>query len=205
MTTPVKRPTGRDEVVEALLDAAEHLFERDGPADVSLRSIAREADVNHGLVHRHFGTRDDLVDRLLERMAARWTDELEATGDYLGAIESILGTDDEASTTAGAWIRLLAWSLLTEPPDRSGAVQRRHATLDRLPSLLPDGEPGDATLTTAAALALVFGWRFFHPYIRAALHLEDAEFTELQDAMRTHLHRIVAQPSDTPAGSTRGA
>ena len=205
MTTPVKRPTGRDEVVEALLDAAERLFERDGPADVSLRSIARAADVNHGLVHRHFGTRDDLVDRLLERMAARWTAELEATGDYLGAIESILGTDDEASTTAGAWIRLLAWSLLTEPPDRSGAVQRRHATLDRLPPLMPDSEPGDATLTTATALALVFGWRFFHPYIRAALHLEDIEFTQLQDAMRTHLHRIVAERSDAPAGPSRDA
>jgi AcrR family transcriptional regulator len=203
MTTPVKRPTGRDEVVEALLDAAERLFEQDGPADVSLRSIARAADVNHGLVHRHFGTRDDLVDRLLARMAGRWTAELEASGDYLGAVESILGTDDEASATAGAWIRLLAWSLLTEPPDRSGAAQRRYATLDRLPPLLPDGGAGDASLTTAAALALVFGWRFFHPYIRAALHLEDTAFTELQDAVRTHLHRIVAvtQPSETPAGS----
>jgi TetR/AcrR family transcriptional regulator, repressor for neighboring sulfatase len=205
MTTPVKRPTGRDEVVEALLDAAELLFARDGPADVSLRSIARAAEVNHGLVHRHFGTRDDLVDQLLARMAARWTAELEASGDYSGAIDSILGTDDEASATAGAWIRLLAWSLVTEPPDRSGAVQRRHATLDRLPPLLPDGETGDASLTTAAALALVFGWRFFHPYIRAALHLEETDFTELQDAVRTHVHRIVAQPSDTPAGSARGA
>jgi AcrR family transcriptional regulator len=199
MTTPVKRPTGRDEVVEALLDAAERLFASDGPADVSLRSIARAADVNHGLVHRHFGTRDDLVDRLLERMAGRWTDELEATGDYQGAIESILGTDDEASTTAGPWIRLLAWSLLTEPPDRSGAAQRRHATLDRLPALHPDGPSGDAAVTTAAALALVFGWRFFHPYIRAALHLEDADFPALQDAMRTQLHRIVAETADARA------
>ena len=113
MTTHVKRPSGRDEVVEALLDAAGRLVAVAGPGDVSLRSIARAAGVNHGLVHRHFGTRDDLIDRLMERTAAKWTEELESTRDYLAAIESILGSDDEAPTTAGAWLRLLAWSLLT--------------------------------------------------------------------------------------------
>ncbi len=191
MTTDVKRPTGRDEVVEALLDAAERLFSTARPGDVSLRSIARAAGVNHGLVHRHFGTRDDLIDRLMERTATKWTEELERTHDYLAAIESILGPDDRASTTAGAWLRLLAWSLLTEPPDRWGAVQRRYATLDRLPALLTDGGPEDTVITTAAALALAFGWRFFHPYLRAALGLEDVDFTVLQDAMRAHLRRLV--------------
>jgi len=117
--------------------------------------------------------------------------ELESKRDYLAAIESILGSDDEAPTTAGAWLRLLAWSLLTEPPDRSGAVQRRYATLDRLPPLLTDGKRDDASVTTAAALALVFGWRFFHPYIRTALHLDAVDFTVLQDAMRSQLHRLV--------------
>src|SRR5262249_3570623 len=142
--------------------------------------------------------RDDLVDRLLERMSGRWTDELDATGDYVGAIESILGSDDEASATAGAWIRLLAWSLLTEPPDRSAAAQRRHATLHRLPSITPDASSGAAARTQAAALALVFGWRFFHPYIRAALHLEGDDFADLQDAVRTQLLRILAETTDAP-------
>jgi TetR/AcrR family transcriptional regulator, repressor for neighboring sulfatase len=202
MTTPVKRPSGRDEVVEALLDTAQRLFARTGPGEVSLREIARAAGVNHGLVHRHFGTRDDLVDRLMERMAATWTQELVATGDYLAAIDSILGSDDEAPTTAGAWLRLLAWSLLTESPERSGAVQRRYATLDRLPPLLAGTDPDDATIATAAALSLVFGWRFFHPYIRAALHLDDVDFTELQDAMRSQLHRLV---DDATGAATAGA
>jgi AcrR family transcriptional regulator len=203
MTTPVKRPTGRDEVVEALLDAAERLFGTAGPGDVSLREIARAADVNHGLVHRHFGTRDDLIERLMERTAARWTRELETSGDSVGAIESILGSDEEASATAGAWIRLLAWSLLTEPGERSGAVQRRHATLDRLPPMLPHDAPGDATTTTAAALALVFGWRFFHPYICAALHLEEVDFGVLQGAMRTHLHRVLGDRTDAGRATDR--
>ena len=190
MTTVVKRPTGRDEVVEALLDAAARLLATNPPDDVSLRGIAREAGVNHGLVHRHFGTQDDLIDRLLERSARNWTTELEASGDYERAIESILGSDDEAEATAGTWIRLLAWSLLTDPPATSVERHRRYATLDKLPPLL-SGDDDRATTTTAAALSLVFGWRFFHPYIRAALNVEGAEFAPLQDAMREELRHLV--------------
>lgn len=183
MTTNVKRPSGRDEVVEALLDAADRLFATSGPADVSLRAIAREADVNHGMVHRHFGTRDDLVDRLLERIAARWTAETQATGDFTSALDAILASPEEAEASAGTWLRLLAWSLLTDSGSRSGEAQRRYATLDLLPGMLEQREPSDAAIATATALALVFGWRFFHPYIRAALHLEDVPFDALHDAM----------------------
>jgi AcrR family transcriptional regulator len=193
MATAVKRPFGRDEVVGALLDAANRLFATEAPADVSLRGIARAAGVNHGLVHRHFGTRDVLVDRLLERIAAEWTADVQSSGDFGRAIDSILGTPSEAEGSASTWLRLLAWSLLTDPPGRSGEAQRRYATLDLLPGMLRDREPGEAAITTAAALALVFGWRFFHPYIRAALHLEDASFETLHDAIGRRLRKL-AEP-----------
>ena len=190
MSAAARRPFGRDEVVEALLDAANRLFSSAAPADVSLRGIARAAGVNHGLVHRHFGTRDALVDRLLERIAARWTLEVESLDDFAAAIDSILGDPAEAEASASTWIRLLAWSLLTDAPGRSGEVQRRYATLDLLPGKLNDREPDDAALTTAASLALVFGWRFFHPYIRAALHLEEESFETLHGAMRRSLRKL---------------
>jgi AcrR family transcriptional regulator len=199
MTTAVKRPSGRDEVVEALLDAANRLFSLTGPADVSLRAIARDANVNHGLVHRHFGTRDDLVDRLLERTAAQWTADAQSAGNFEAAIDLILGSGDDAATSAGTWLRLLAWSLLTDAPARSGEAQRRYATLDLLPGLLEDRDAHDAAITTAAALSLVFGWRFFHPYIRSALHLDTDDFTALHDAMRDKLHELI----DPDASVTR--
>lgn len=145
-----------------------------------------------GMVHRHFGTRDDLIDRLLERIAARWTVQTQATGDFGAAIESILGPTDDAATSAGSWIRLLAWSLLTDDGRRSGDSQRRYATLDLLPGMLPHDDPDEAAHITAAALALVFGWRFFHPYIRAALHLEDDDFAEIHASMARLVQRLLA-------------
>ena len=181
MATPVKRPTGRDEISDAVLDAAERLFAAAGPVDVSLRGIAVEAGVNYGLVHRHFGTKDELFDRLLARYAERWIAQLDAGADYDTALETLLSP----SPTTGAYLRLLAWTLLSD--DKGADAHRRHAALDRLPELR-DGE--DAATTTAAALALVFGWRFFHPFIRAALHLDDLDPAELHEAIRAELHRM---------------
>jgi TetR/AcrR family transcriptional regulator, repressor for neighboring sulfatase len=51
---------------DALLAAAVELFAEHGPASVSIRDIARHAGVNHGLVHRHFGSRDELLAEAIE-------------------------------------------------------------------------------------------------------------------------------------------
>jgi TetR/AcrR family transcriptional regulator, repressor for neighboring sulfatase len=188
VAAPVKRPSGREEILDAVLDAAERLFADAGPADVSLRAIAREAGVNYGLVHRHFGTKGALFDRLLQRYAERWADQLGGDPDYQQAVELLLGESAET----GAYLRLLAWTLLSTDDAGTADAHRRHATLDRLPPLKEGGQPGDdPAIATAAALALVFGWRFFHPFIRAALHLEERDPSELHEAVRGQLREMI--------------
>lgn len=194
MATDVNRPTGRSQIVDAVLDAAERLFAAAGPADVSLRAIAEEAGVNYGLVHRHFGTKDVLFDQLMQRYADRWLAQLEADPDYDAALGQILGAGFDASRN----LRLLAWALLSDSEGYARTYQS-HAALDRLPELLEQRgvDREAATLDTAAALALAFGWRFFNPFIRAALHLDDrgaAGDAELEGAIRDHLHRIAGSP-----------
>ena len=193
MATSVKRPTGRDQILDAVLDAAERLFASSGPADVSLRAIAAEAGVNYGLVHRHFGTKDALFDQLMQRYAQRWLAELEEHGDYDAALDRLMGKDFENSPN----LRLLAWTLLSTNNAQHGDAYRRHAALDRLPEMLQEAgvPPDEAAIDTAAALAFAFGWRFFNPYIRAALHLDSSDSTSgpsLQAAMRAHLRRIAS-------------
>lgn len=184
MATSVKRPTGREEISDAVLDAAERLFAAAGPNEVSLRAIAQEAGINYGLVHRHFGTKDELFERLMQRYAERWTVRLEAGElDYDGALEQMLGTGRDA----GAYLRLLAWTMLSERP-ASWDPHRRHAELDRLPAMR--GDDDGAVLATAAGLAFAYGWRFFGPFIRAALHLDDRADEELTHEMRAVLHSI---------------
>lgn len=52
---------------QALLDAAERLLVTHGHAAVTTRSVAKEAGVNHGLVHYYFGSMEHLLLRVLER------------------------------------------------------------------------------------------------------------------------------------------
>lgn len=67
--TPVTDPGAR----ERLLDAAERLFLVSGCDAVSVRAINAAAGMNPAAVHYHFGSRERLVEALLEsRLATVW-------------------------------------------------------------------------------------------------------------------------------------
>lgn len=53
---------------EALIDAAESLFARDGIEGASLRAVMRDASADPGAVHYHFGNREQLAAAVLDRV-----------------------------------------------------------------------------------------------------------------------------------------
>src|SRR4051794_15842321 len=61
-------PVGRAEVVAAVLEAAADLFAERGPAATSIRDIAARSRVNHGLIHRHFGSKHSVVAAVLDHL-----------------------------------------------------------------------------------------------------------------------------------------
>src|SRR5690242_21845245 len=63
------KPLGKDEVVAAVLAAAGELFAEKGPAATSIREVATRAGVNHGLLHRHFGSKRQLLAATLQHLA----------------------------------------------------------------------------------------------------------------------------------------
>jgi AcrR family transcriptional regulator len=64
----------RVDAMDAFLDAAERLLITEGYAGVSVRRLAEEAGVNHGLVHYYFGSMEELFLRVLERFTVRLTE-----------------------------------------------------------------------------------------------------------------------------------
>ena len=84
----VTATAARVEAEEALLDAAERLLVSVGYASITTRSVAKEAGVNHGLVHYYFGSMENLLLRVLER----FTDTLvERQREVLDKDEDVLG------------------------------------------------------------------------------------------------------------------
>ena len=81
-----------------ILDVAERLFAEQGYAATSLRHIIAEAGVNLAAIHYHFGSKEELLDGLVARIAVPVNadriarlDRLEAeAGDAMPAVEAIL-------------------------------------------------------------------------------------------------------------------
>jgi TetR/AcrR family transcriptional regulator, tetracycline repressor protein len=75
-TRPVAAPrinrTARGMTTEAVLAAATDILERDGLLGLSMRSLATELGVSTSTVYWHAGTRDELLDKLIEQI----TDQL---------------------------------------------------------------------------------------------------------------------------------
>ena len=71
MTQKVSSQRPRGQVTrELILDVAERLFAQHGPAGVTIRSIASEADTNTQALNYHFGTKDRLFEEMFRRRVA---------------------------------------------------------------------------------------------------------------------------------------
>jgi AcrR family transcriptional regulator len=57
-----------DDAAARIVDAAERLFIRDGIDATSLRAVTREAGVNVAAIHYYFGSRDELLRAVLDRV-----------------------------------------------------------------------------------------------------------------------------------------
>lgn len=180
-----KIPTGRAEVAAAILEAATDLFAERGPAATSIRDIAARSNVNHGLVFRHFGTKEQLVGAVL---------------DHLGAnLSALLGTDTPPAVlekSLDRQMRVMARTVLDGYP--AGQLQKRFPNiatlLDGVRPLYDDDVK--ARLAVANALALQFGWRLFAPILRSATGIEELTDAEIRQATGAEVQRILG-PADT--------
>lgn len=166
MSAGAARPHGEQEVKEAVLDAAAALFAEKGPAATSLREIATAAGVNHGLIHRHFGSKGRLVRAVHDHLAQR----LAATGSFSEAsVASALEAFHTLEDHRTYWIVLTRTMLdgeLSEvlASDLSGA-RRMVATLQ---AALPEEAPLDARDLVAMAFAFSLGWLLLREFIQVA-------------------------------------
>lgn len=164
------RPQGREAVREALIEAATELFASRGASAVSVRDIAKKARVNHGLVHRHFGSKSALQKEVVERLVAVVSaNVLPAEGDD---ISSLIRRTFQGTTTAthDTYFRILARALLDgEDVD---SIQSRFPVAQMLVAAAEKSGVERPRMYVARRIATGLGWLLFEPYIRAATGLK---------------------------------
>ena len=173
-------PIGREEVAAAILDAAAELFAERGPAATSISDIAARSKVNHGLVFRHFGTKEQLVGAVLDHLGANLT-ELLAAGVPAEQIDA----------AADQQLRVMARTLLDGYP--AGQLQKHFPNVAALLEQVRSRHDSDAgaRLAVANALALQFGWRLFEPILRSAAGIEELPAADLRAAVGDEVARIL--------------
>jgi AcrR family transcriptional regulator len=114
---------------ERILDTAEELFADQGISGTSLRALTRAADVNLAAVHYHFGSKEGLLDAVVERRGGPINrqridalDQLEAV-DAPATVEAIL----EAFLMAGV-------EQYREMPEMTQRLSRLVARIDAQPA-----------------------------------------------------------------------
>jgi TetR/AcrR family transcriptional regulator, repressor for neighboring sulfatase len=175
-------PTGREAVAAAILKAATDLFAERGPAATSIRDIAARSKVNHGLVFRHFGTKEQLVGAVLDRLGTDLTELLDS-GAAADVLEKALDRQ----------MRVIARTVLDGYPAEQ--LQKRFPNVAGLLDAVRPRHDTEisARLAVANALALQFGWRLFAPILRSATGLDELTDAELRQAVDAEVARI-AEP-----------
>jgi AcrR family transcriptional regulator len=141
---------------QTILAAARDLFAAHGVDGVSVRRIAAEAGVDHALVHRYFGAKDDMVAAILlaegERMSRMGRSNADGTASLTALHEVLLHAVTEGRTSVLLMLRAEIDGLRPECM-LEGAPLRPLALLQQwLAEHAPEGSAPDTQ-----ALAMVVG------------------------------------------------
>jgi AcrR family transcriptional regulator len=158
---PVRR-LPRAQRREQILVAATEAFARNGFAATSLDDIAAQAGVTRVLLYRHFDSKTDLYQAVLDRMCARLEAHVEEpVGGFTDAsIDGLLA----AAVESPAGFRLLFQHAAREPEFKAQAEQfRRDITqgaYTQISAMLPDEAWAHwaAQLAPTAAIEAVIAW-----------------------------------------------
>jgi AcrR family transcriptional regulator len=182
------KPHGGEEIVSAVLDAAERLFVARGPSHVRLRDIAKEANVNVTLIYRHVGAKDDLLRAVASRLVHNGQGHINQQSSWHDVVSLLFRPTEEYFD----FTHLLAWLLLegTQPTD----LEQLLPVVDGIVGQLDEsaGVSGSRH-TIAAVLAMSFGWQMFGPLLRRWLTDPTDNADELVEPISSYLTRLAEQ------------
>lgn len=197
---------GRAEATRRILAAARELFVGDDPDSVTIRRIAAAAQVNHALVHRYYGSKDELLAAVLEREAEFFAAIVDQCPDADAAALALF----DALGDRGDFVTMLTRATLsghsvTRRSFESGALHRLAAIAAGTRDDRPAGSDAAASTGSAAAVpgpvdprhaiaayaALMLGWSVFQDFLAAAVFLDGEEVADVTALVRAAASSLV--------------
>lgn len=188
-------PRGREQVIDAIIEATIELCRTGGPDKVTLRRVADQANVNYGLLHRHFGTKTEVIKAAMRRAHERSFRVLvQPSEDLETAVSHILV---EGSNTLA---RVMAWGILQGEIDTILPPAESSLMLTGLYQLAVKGSDAKSAadslatkVTVGTLVAALLGWRLFEPYIIRGLKLGETGRPAIYRSILSALHQLIEQ------------
>jgi AcrR family transcriptional regulator len=183
--TAASRPRGREQVRRALIAASADLFGESMPALVTVRDIAKHANVNQGLVHEYFGSKNELIIATIEDLALERAEIVASQHDRSSALSAVLRFHRERP----ALTRLLAWCML-EGHDLAGIDLHREPIEEKMAAAYSDATAAvDWQVVEAAIGLIVLGSVVFEQYAELrGLGLSEDQLTDQLGLLAASLH-----------------
>ncbi len=196
--TKKRKPHGREEVMASVLEAASELFASKGVAGVSVRDIAARAGVNHGLIHRHFGSKEALRRQTQEKLSGEVATEVGESATFEEAVVKAWLVVQQKE----AFWRVLARTLLdgemhgdvqSQFPFVQNAVGLARKSQEK-GSLMGDVDP---QILVAGLLAMSLGLEVFEGYILPATGLKQDDATQTKAEILTFWQNLIKRAADS--------
>ncbi len=168
-----QKPHGREQVVAAVLQSAAELFSKHGINGVSIRDIASHARVNHGLIHRHFGSKENLRLKTQEYLARKIRDDIGPLDNFPDSIQRI----EQAMTKNPLFWKVMARTFLDDKFE--GDIQSSFPFIKKLVDHIDIAKEDGIIKSEMAAKDIVaaftaygLGMRLFEHYIMQSTGLD---------------------------------
>lgn len=182
------QPRGKVAVTAALIDAAADLFSTRGPAAVGVREIAQRAGVNHGLVHRHFGSKEGLLMAVMNQLSERVSTALGPEREDETLSELLIPVFASAQDAGQHW-RILAIALLEgrKPEDIQAGFPVFHRLLAAARRTEPAGISPESFTSILVSMGL--GMLVFGPWLQSASGQDDDAWLQTRLDMQLFARR----------------
>ena len=182
----------REDVSEALIDAAATLASERGSGHVTVRDIATRAGVNATFVHRYYGSKQNLMRaamvRAQERLAARIAEVPDVVEGAAAIVHATLGEREFIATLTRATLDGVFAEIPTGNPALAVLVER----FQRQAAAGGGGGRHDPRVVVACLSAATVGYALLGDYIRHGTGLEGRPDEEVE-AMLVDVLRDVAR------------
>ena len=196
---PRRQPTPRrTSTQDAILRAAAELFAERAPSRVTIRDVAARAGVNHSLVHRHYGTKDNLLRAVMQLGSSDYSKHIDEVTDPADAFRAGFAFAAEGDPVAAATARALLDGTI-RPRDGQGypGMERHIALLQSAIATRGVESRFPPRVITAAAFALMGGWFLLEESLISSAGLRDMPLDEVRRNVADLIGLMIEQGSGT--------